>query len=78
MHRLARPRSGLHAEIDAAPGLDELATGHKLDLDTQGCARAAFLAARVRREMLTPGIMKYGYARVSSTDLNTALPASLP
>lgn len=40
--------------IDAAAGLDALATGRRLDLNTEGRARAAFLAARVRREMLTP------------------------
>ena len=40
--------------IDAAAGLDALATGRKLDLDEVGRARAATLAARVRRE-LPPG-----------------------
>jgi hypothetical protein len=40
--------------IDAAAGLDALATGRKLELNEQGRARARLLAARVRREMLTP------------------------
>ncbi len=40
--------------LDAAAGLDALATGRKLELNAEGRARAAKLAARVRREMLTP------------------------
>ena len=40
--------------IDAAAGLGAIATGRKLDLKEEGRARAAKLAARVRREMLTP------------------------
>ena len=40
--------------LDAAAGLDALATGRKLELNAEGRARAAFLAARVRREMLAP------------------------
>lgn len=39
--------------IDAAAGLDALATGRKLDLNDEGRARAAQLAARVRRELST-------------------------
>ena len=37
--------------LDAAAGLDTLATGRKLLLNREGRARAATLAARVRREL---------------------------
>ena len=37
--------------LDAAAGLDALATGRKLDLNDEGRARAAKLAARVRRAL---------------------------
>lgn len=37
--------------IDAAAGLDALATGRKLDLNDEGRARTARLAARVRSEL---------------------------
>ena len=40
--------------MDAAAGLDALATGRKLELNAEGRARAAKLAARVRRETLAP------------------------
>ena len=40
--------------IDAAAGLDALATGRGLNLDEAGCARAAKLAVRVRRELSKP------------------------
>ena len=42
--------------IDAAAGLDALATGRELELNEQGRARARLLAARVRREMLAPAL----------------------
>jgi hypothetical protein len=38
--------------LDAAAGLDALATGRKLLLNREGRARAATLAARVRRELI--------------------------
>lgn len=37
--------------IDAAAGLDALATGRQLDLNEEGRARAARLAARIRSEL---------------------------
>ncbi|MEO7206835.1 MAG: hypothetical protein ABI145_08605 [Steroidobacteraceae bacterium] len=37
--------------IDAAAGLDALASGRELDLNEEGRARAAKLAERVRREL---------------------------
>ena len=37
--------------LDAAAGLDALATGRKLELNEEGRARARRLAARVRREL---------------------------
>ena len=40
--------------LDAAAGLDALATGRTLELNAEGRTRAAKLAARVRHEMLTP------------------------
>jgi hypothetical protein len=41
--------------LDAAAGLDALATGRTLDLNEAGRARAARLAARVRRELAAGG-----------------------
>jgi hypothetical protein len=38
--------------LDAAAGLEALATGRKLLLNRDGRARAATLAARVRRELI--------------------------
>jgi hypothetical protein len=38
--------------LDAAAGLDALATGRTLPLNREGRARAATLAARVRRELI--------------------------
>lgn len=46
--------------LDAAAGLDALATGRPLDLSAAGRARAATLAARVRRKMPTPAAMTTG------------------
>lgn len=40
--------------LDAAAALDDLATGRELQLNTWGRARAAKLAARVRREKFSP------------------------
>lgn len=38
--------------LDAAAGLESLATGRTLPLNREGRARAATLAARVRRELI--------------------------
>jgi hypothetical protein len=43
-----------------AAGLEALATGQAFDLTAEGRARAATLAARVRREMPTSGAMTPG------------------